>query len=51
MNLVLPDFTFPLVDFLSDNEACVVGSNIDGYIPVRFEPGSTVTISGKPALT
>ncbi|XP_060588380.1 uncharacterized protein LOC132743826 isoform X2 [Ruditapes philippinarum] len=44
-------FSLDTVEMYIDNEACVVGCNIDGYIPIRFEPGSTIKISGKPALT
>ncbi|XP_053396866.1 uncharacterized protein LOC123552802 isoform X2 [Mercenaria mercenaria] len=44
-------FSLETVEMHIDDEACVVGCNIDGYIPVRFEPSSTITISGKPALT
>ena len=35
---------------VSDEELIVVGSNIDGYIPLRFEPGSVIYITGKPAV-
>lgn len=31
----------------TDGEPCVIGSNIDGYIPIRFEPSSTLVITGK----
>ena len=41
---ILP-FPFP------DNEPCVTGSNIDGYIPMRFQSGTTIHITGKPSLT
>ncbi|KAH3734522.1 uncharacterized protein LOC127851239 isoform X2 [Dreissena polymorpha] len=43
-------FSLDTVEMFLDDEACVVGCNIDGYIPLRFESGSTIFISGKPAL-
>lgn len=44
-------FSLCTLEIVVDGEPCVTGCNIDGYIPVRFEPGTTVYISGKPAPT
>jgi len=43
-------FFLNLFRSVSDEELIVVGSNIDGYIPLRFEPGSVIYITGKPAV-
>lgn len=34
-------------NMLLDGDPCTVASNIDGYIPLRFEPFSTIIIQGK----
>ncbi|XP_052810659.1 uncharacterized protein LOC128238606 isoform X2 [Mya arenaria] len=43
-------FSLDTVEIIFDDEPCVVGSNIDGYIPLRFEAGTTIYVSGKPAV-
>ncbi|XP_033739655.1 WD repeat and coiled-coil-containing protein-like isoform X2 [Pecten maximus] len=39
-------FGLSLVELLIDGEPFVVGANIDGYIPMKFDPSSTVEIGG-----
>lgn len=39
--------TATLQFLLLDGDPCTVASNIDGYIPLRFEPFSTIIIQGK----
>ncbi|XP_021355341.1 WD repeat and coiled-coil-containing protein-like isoform X2 [Mizuhopecten yessoensis] len=39
-------FGLSLVELYIDGESFVVGANIDGYIPVKFDPSSTVEVSG-----
>ncbi|KAL4232551.1 hypothetical protein ACF0H5_007242 [Mactra antiquata] len=51
LNQIKQAFSLETVEIFIDDEACIVGSNIDGYIPLRFEPGSIVNIKGKPAMT
>ncbi|XP_060068358.1 WD repeat and coiled-coil-containing protein-like isoform X2 [Ylistrum balloti] len=44
---VLKDaFGLSLVELHIDGEPFIVGANIDGYIPVKFDPSSTVEVGG-----
>lgn len=40
-------FELTTLEVIIDREPCVVSPNIDGYIPMRFTPSTTLEITGK----
>ncbi|XP_046570895.1 LOW QUALITY PROTEIN: WD repeat and coiled-coil-containing protein-like [Haliotis rubra] len=42
-------FGLATVELIMDGDPCVLGANIDGYIPMKFGAGSTLSITGVPA--
>lgn len=47
LEAVKASFNLETVEIFLDGDPCTVASNIDGYIPLRFEPFSTIIIQGK----
>lgn len=47
LDAVKASFNLETVEIFLDGDPCTVASNIDGYIPLRFEPFSTIIIQGK----
>ncbi|XP_062583598.1 LOW QUALITY PROTEIN: WD repeat and coiled-coil-containing protein-like [Saccostrea cucullata] len=48
LDAVKTSFNLDTVEIFIDGDPCTVSSNIDGYIPLRFQPSSTLIIQGKP---
>ncbi|KAJ8314506.1 hypothetical protein KUTeg_006656 [Tegillarca granosa] len=46
LELLKDVFGLTTVELYLDGEPCVIGANIDGYIPIRFQPSSTLVIRG-----
>ncbi|XP_061176859.1 WD repeat and coiled-coil-containing protein-like [Saccostrea echinata] len=49
LDTVKTSFNLDTVEIFIDGDPCTVSSNIDGYIPLRFQPSSTLIIQGKPS--
>ncbi|XP_064628739.1 uncharacterized protein LOC135488182 isoform X2 [Lineus longissimus] len=47
LDIVLQAFGLTSLEIAMGATAVLVGANVDGYIPIRFTPGSTVQISGQ----
>ncbi|KAJ8314505.1 hypothetical protein KUTeg_006655 [Tegillarca granosa] len=43
LELLKDVFGLTTVELYLDGEPCVIGANIDGYIPIRFQPSSTLS--------
>ncbi|CAH1800071.1 unnamed protein product [Owenia fusiformis] len=46
LDLVKQAFNLETVELVLDGLTCMVGSNVDGYIPVKFTPNSTMFVTG-----
>ncbi|XP_076079902.1 WD repeat and coiled-coil-containing protein-like isoform X1 [Mytilus galloprovincialis] len=44
--IVKTAFQLTTLEIFIDDDPCVVSANIDGYIPIRFTPSSTLVITG-----
>ncbi|XP_056016713.1 WD repeat and coiled-coil-containing protein-like isoform X3 [Ostrea edulis] len=49
LDAIKASFNLDTVEIFIDGDPCTVSSNIDGYIPLRFQPSTTLIIQGRPS--